>query len=193
MRVSPRSPRRQRKALYTEHTARRRRRMAVPLSRDLKKRFGRRAIPVRKGDTVRVLSGSFVGREERVAHVNRRNYSVTLDNVTLKTAEEKLKALPLRTSHLVLTRLNLSDPWRRRSLRAREEDVSAEERGEEAPTEAAIPSPADAAPSEPARPEPPTSAPDEPEAAAVAEAPDEVTETKPARRRKTKAAEKEAP
>jgi ribosomal protein uL24 len=124
------SPRRQRKALYTATTAERRRRMTVPLSRDLKKRFGRRAIPVRKGDTVRVLSGSFVGREERVAKVNRRDYSVTLDNVTLKTAEEKLKPLALRTSHLVLTRLNLADAWRRRTLKVREEDTTPEERGE---------------------------------------------------------------
>ena len=130
MRASPHAPRRQRRALYRASTAERRRRMTVPLSRELRRRFGRRNVPVRKGDTVRVLSGSFAGREERVARVTRRDYSVTLDNVTLKTAEEKLKPLALRTSHLVITRLNLADPWRRRSLRVREEDVTPEERGE---------------------------------------------------------------
>jgi ribosomal protein uL24 len=123
--------------------------MTVPLSRELRRRFRRRNVPVRKGDTVRVLSGSFAGREERVARITRRDYSVTLDNVTLKTAEEKLKPLALRTSHLVITRLNLADPWRRRSLRLREEEVTPEERGEapepeEAPAAApeGVPSPA---------------------------------------------------
>ncbi len=152
MTSSPHSPRRQRRALYNASTFERRRRMTVPLSRELRGRFGRRALPLRKGDTVRVLSGSFVGREERVAKVNRRDYSVTLDNVTLKTAEEKLKPLALRTSHLVLTRLNLADPWRRRSLKVREEDVTPEERGEtpegaEAPAEpttSSAPAPASA-------------------------------------------------
>jgi ribosomal protein uL24 len=129
MRISPHSPRRQRKALYTASTFERRRRMTVPLSRDLRGRFRTRSVPIRKGDTVRVLSGSFVGREERVAKVNRRSYSVVLDNVTLKTGEEKLKPLPIRTSHLVITRLNLSDPWRRRVLKVRDEDVTPEERG----------------------------------------------------------------
>ena len=129
VRDSPRSPRRQRRALYTADTFERRRRMAVPLSRELRGRFHRRAVPVRKGDTVRVLSGSFVGREERVARVDRRTYSLTLDNVTLKTADEKMKPLPIRPAHLVITRLNLSDPWRRRALKVRDEDVSAEERG----------------------------------------------------------------
>ena len=119
--------------------------MTVPLSRDLRRRFRKRNVPVRKGDTVRVLSGSFAGREERVARVSRRDYSVTLDNVTLKTAEDKLKPLALRTSHLVITRLNLADPWRRRALSIREEDITPEERGE-APEEevapAAAPTPA---------------------------------------------------
>ncbi len=130
MRSSPHSPRRQRKALYTADSFERHRRMNVLLSRELRARFRRRSAPVRKGDTVRVLSGSFVGREERVARVNRRSYSVTLDNVTLKAADEKLKPLALRTGHLVITRLNLSDPWRRRALKVREEDVTPEERGE---------------------------------------------------------------
>jgi ribosomal protein uL24 len=130
MRMSPHSPRRQRKALYTASTAERRRRMTVPLSRDLRARFKARSLPIRKGDTVRVLSGSFVGREERVAKVDRRSYAVVLDNVTVKTGEDKLKALPIRTSHLVITRLNLSDAWRRRSLRVADEDVTPEERGE---------------------------------------------------------------
>jgi ribosomal protein uL24 len=127
---SPHSPRRQRKALYTATTFQRRLRMTVPLSRDLRRRFSARSLPVRKGDTVRVLSGSFVGREERVAKIDRRSYSVILDNVTLKTGEDKLKPLPIRTSHLVLTRLNLSDAWRRRVLKIADEDVTPEERGE---------------------------------------------------------------
>jgi ribosomal protein uL24 len=129
MRSSPTSPRRQRKALYTARTFERRRRMTVPLSRELRGRFRARSLPIRKGDTVRVLSGSFVGREERVAKVDRRGYSVVLDNVTLKTGEDKLKPLPIRTSHLVITRLNLSDPWRRRVLKVSDEEVTPEELG----------------------------------------------------------------
>ncbi len=150
MRSSPHSPRRQRKALYTADSFERHRRMNVLLSRELRARFRRRSAPVRKGDTVRVLSGSFVGREERVARVNRRSYSVTLDNVTLKAADEKLKPLALRTGHLVITRLNLSDPWRRRALKVREEDVTPEERGEtaEVPPEETAPVAEPSAPAE---------------------------------------------
>lgn len=124
-------PRRQRRALFDADTFERRRRMAVPLSRELRTRYGRRSLPVRKGDTVRVLSGSYKGREERVAKIDRRGYSMTLDNVTGKTADAKMKPLPIRPSHLVLTRLNLADPWRRRVLKVPESESPTEEEAAE--------------------------------------------------------------
>ncbi|MCI4373871.1 MAG: 50S ribosomal protein L24 [Thermoplasmata archaeon] len=148
--LSPHSPRRQRKSVYEATTFERRILMTVPLSRELRRRFQRRSVPLRKGDTVMVMSGSFVGREERVAKIDRRGYSVTLDNVTLKTGESKLKPLAIKTSHLVLTKLNLADAWRRRTLAVKEEDVTPEERGE-AP-EAAETEPVVAAPAKPEAP-----------------------------------------
>jgi large subunit ribosomal protein L24 len=141
-------PRRQRKALYTADLFERRRRMAVPLSRELRRRYGRRQIPVRKGDTVRILSGSYVGREERVAKINLRNYSVTLDNVTGKTGDAKLKPLPVRPNHLVLTKLNLADPWRRRLLKVPESEAPAEEPTAVSETPAESPAPKAAKPKE---------------------------------------------
>ncbi len=133
MSTTSRLPRHQRKAVFTADTFERRKRMSVPLSRELRRRYGRRQVPVRKGDTVRILSGSYVGREERVAKVNRRSYTVTLDNVTGKTADAKMKPLPMRTNHLLLTKLNLSDPWRRRVLKVPEAEAPTEE-GEAAET-----------------------------------------------------------
>jgi large subunit ribosomal protein L24 len=149
--LSPHSPRRQRKAVYEASTFERRILMTVPLSRELRRRFQRRSVPLRKGDTVRVMSGSYVGREERVAKIDRRGYSVTLDNVTLKTGEAKLKPLAIKTSHLVLTKLNLADAWRRRTLAVKEEDLTPEERGE-AP-EVVEPAPVEAAPVAETKPE----------------------------------------
>jgi large subunit ribosomal protein L24 len=115
-----RQPRKQRKAAFSAHQVARRRLLSVPLSKELRARYGRRQLPVRKGDTVRVLRGSYEGQEERVAKVNTRSRSVTLDNITVKKADAKLKPLPVAPNHLVLTRLNLSDSWRRRILKVSE-------------------------------------------------------------------------
>ena len=129
-------PRRQHRARFEATTFERRKRMGVPLSRELRSRYGRRQIPVRKGDTVLVLDGSHAGREERVAKVDRRGYRVTLDTVTVKTADQKLKPLPLAPGHLVITRLNLADPWRRRVLKVPDSEAP---EAEETPSTAAAP------------------------------------------------------
>lgn len=148
MTISPHAPRRQRKAVYDADLFERRLRMTVPLSRELRSRFHRRSVPLRKGDTVRVMKGSYVGREERVQKIDRRGYTVTLDNVTLKSGEEKLKPLPIRTNHLLVVRLNLADEWRREALKVRPEELTPEERGEapepEAEAEEALPAPSGA-------------------------------------------------
>jgi len=122
--TTSRQPRKQRRAAFEADLFERRRRISLPLSRELRRRYGRRNLPARKGDTVRILSGSYKGQEERIARIDRRSYSITLDKITGKTADQKLKPLPLRPSHLVLTRLNLADGWRRRVLKVPEGEVS---------------------------------------------------------------------
>ena len=188
-------PRRQRKAVFTAHAAERRKRMTVPLSRELRTKYKRRNLPVRKGDTVRIISGSYVGQEQRVAKVQRRIYAVTLDNVTGKTAEAKLKPLPVRPSHLVLTKLNLSDPWRRRILRVPADEVPEEPETSPAPAETPEPETAPTAvvpDEEKDAEEAPmtTTAPAEPEATtssdAAAEPAPEAPAKKPRRRKPTK-------
>ncbi|MCI4364867.1 MAG: 50S ribosomal protein L24 [Thermoplasmata archaeon] len=181
--LSPHSPRRQRKAVYDAPTSQRRILMTVPLSRELRRRFHRRSIPVRKGDTVRVMSGSFSGREERVAKVDRRGYSVTLDNVTLKTGESKLKPLAIRTSHLVLTKLNLADAWRRQALQVAEGQLTPEELGEEPEVTDEVP-----ATSSTATPETKDGEPEGEEAAAK-----KPSETRPARAREVPADKESTP
>jgi large subunit ribosomal protein L24 len=139
-------PRKQRRASYQASTFDRHRQMSVSLSRELRARYHRRALPLRKGDTVRIISGSFKGREERVTKVDMESLCVTLDNVTIKKVDQKLKPLPIRSTHVILTRLNLADPWRRKILKVSAAEVP--------PEEAAAPEAAPATPPEPASPEP---------------------------------------
>jgi large subunit ribosomal protein L24 len=161
-------PRKQRRASFQASSFDRHRQVSVSLSRELRGRYKRRALPLRKGDTVRIISGSFKGREERVSKVDMRTLRVTLDNVTIKKVDQKLKPLPIVANHLILTRLNLADPWRRKILHVSAAEVPAEETpAAEAEPVAALPGAetpekaleAEAAPAEEAAEEPKPSAP----------------------------------
>ncbi|HWW52514.1 MAG TPA: hypothetical protein VNY84_02005, partial [Acidimicrobiales bacterium] len=80
--------------------------------------------------------------------IDLQHYRVTLDNITLKKADAKLKPLSLAPSHLLLTRLNLADPWRRRILKVPETEAPAEEAEGEPVGEAASTAPAAEKPTE---------------------------------------------
>jgi large subunit ribosomal protein L24 len=123
-------PRKQRKAFYEAHQKERRKRFAVALSKELRTRYGRRSLVARKGDTVRIMSGAFVGREERISKVDYSHYWLVIDNITLKKADGKLKQLPMSPVHVMLTKLVLTDPWRRRILKVSAEEVPGGEGGE---------------------------------------------------------------
>ncbi|GAA5823359.1 hypothetical protein JCM5353_008247 [Sporobolomyces roseus] len=80
-RVVSRSRREARKAHFGAASDERRVRMAAPLSKSLKAEHGVRSIPVVKGDTVKVLRGTYAGREGVIASSYRRKWVITIEGV----------------------------------------------------------------------------------------------------------------
>jgi len=75
-----------------------------------------RALPVRKGDTVRVMRGGFRGREGKVVSVDRVDGTVVVEGITIEKVDEKKVARPLHASNLLIIRMDDTDAWRRRKL-----------------------------------------------------------------------------
>ena len=60
-------PRKQRKALYNAPLHLRNRLMSAMLSKELKEKYNKNSLPVRKGDVVKILRGNFKGIEGEVS------------------------------------------------------------------------------------------------------------------------------
>ncbi len=75
-----------------------------------------RAIPVRKGDVVRILRGNFRGKEGKVVSVDSRNGRVVIEGITIEKVDEKKVARPIHASNLMIIRMDDTDPWRRRKF-----------------------------------------------------------------------------
>ena len=56
--------------------------MSASLSQELKKQHNCRSIPVRKEDEVRIVRGSFKGKEGKVVQVYRKKWVIHVDKVT---------------------------------------------------------------------------------------------------------------
>ena len=63
-------PRKQRKALYNAPAHARGKHLSASLSKDLREKIGKKSLPVKSGDKVRVVRGDFKGHEGEVLTVD---------------------------------------------------------------------------------------------------------------------------
>jgi len=114
--------------------------MAAHLSDELLKEYSRvRSVTVRKGDTVKVVRGVFKGHTAKVIKVVPRRGMISIEEATLTKADNKKVARLFRPSKVIITKLDLSDPWRREKLQqfkapsrgAKEDREEKEEKGTE--------------------------------------------------------------
>jgi large subunit ribosomal protein L24 len=108
----------QRKARANAPLHKRKRMVAAHLSSALMSEYNVRSLPVRKGDTVKVLRGAedFKASEAKVASVDLKSCKIIIENVTIPKADGTQKQKPVDPSDVLLTKLDLSDPWRKSKL-----------------------------------------------------------------------------
>ena len=109
-------PRSQRREMYNAPLHKRRKWVSSHLEENLLIKYDRRSMPVIKGDTVRVMRGSFKGHENKVARVNLKKGYLEIEGITMIKADGKKIAKPIHPSNVMITKLNLTDKWRRRKL-----------------------------------------------------------------------------
>ena len=111
-----RQPRKQRKLLYTAPLHKRRKWIAAHLADDLILKYKRRSLPVIKGDTVKVMRGDFKGYVGKVRSVDTKKGRLEVEGVVITKVDGKKVPRPVHASNVVITKLNLTDPWRRKKL-----------------------------------------------------------------------------
>jgi len=135
--VKATKPRKQRKKLYHAPLHERYKHFSAPLSPELKSSHGANSVPVRTGDTVRVLRGDRKGLEGKVTRVDRTEYRIFIEGVTREKVDGTSITVPVHPSKVMITRLNLDDKWRREILKRKsvgkkielpEEEVKEEEK-----------------------------------------------------------------
>ncbi len=87
------------------------------------KEHRKRSVRVIKGDTVLVVRGDsdIVGTEGKVSKVDTKNGRLTVEGVTTTKADGAQAARSVHASKVVITKLDLTDSWRKERLQRREE------------------------------------------------------------------------
>jgi len=116
--VKTTQPRKQRKMLYQAPSHIRYRHFSAQLSPSLETSYNVGSLPVRSGDTVRIMRGDRKGLEGKVAKVDRKKYRIFVEGVTRDKVDGTTTFVPIHPSKVLITSLNLDDKWRRESLKA---------------------------------------------------------------------------
>jgi len=95
-------------ALHVRHKM-----MAAHLSEQLRKQVRRRSMPLRKGDEVRVMRGSFRGTVGKVTEVDLKEMKAYVDSVKRRKVSGTEVQVALEPSKLIITNPVLDDPRRK--------------------------------------------------------------------------------
>jgi ribosomal protein uL24 len=99
------SRRKQRLAHFSAPSHLRQRIMSATLSKDLRKKWGIRSLPVRKDDEVVVLRGARKGSKGKVIQVYRKKWVIHIDKLTKNKANGAPYQLPIHPSNVAITKV----------------------------------------------------------------------------------------
>ena len=120
--INSTQPRKQRKFVRDAPLHLRKVFISSALSDSLRKQFGKRSFPLRKGDEVEVMRGSAKGKKGKITKVSLKKLKVFVDSIKIRKSNGIETEYPISPSNLRITKLELEDKMRQKALSRKEND-----------------------------------------------------------------------
>ncbi len=121
-------PRKQRKYSANAPLHLKRKLLGVNLTKELRKKYGKRNLPVRKGDSVRIMKGRFKNKQGKIISVDVKNLKLKIDGIMIKKRDGSKVGVKIHPSNLQIVELNLEDKKRMKmSKESKKEETKSEE------------------------------------------------------------------
>ncbi len=86
------------------------------LSKDLRKKYSKRNIGLRKGDKVRIITGNFKKHEGKVESIDLKRSRVFVAGAESAKKDGSKRNVPIHPSNLMIVELNMDDKQRQKIL-----------------------------------------------------------------------------
>ena len=113
-------PRKQRKYIHNAPLHLKHKFLNANLSKELRKKYGKRSVPVRKGDEVLVTRGNFSKKKGKILEVNLKRRKISIEGLTRKKLDGTNVNVYFDPSNLQIHSLNIDDVKRLKKERKRE-------------------------------------------------------------------------
>ncbi len=114
--IKSRQPRKQRKYRYNAPLHVKQKFMRAHLSKELRKKYSKRSITLRKGDSVKVMRGQFRNKTGKVDEVSVKKTQVYVGGIEFVKRDGTKFRYSLQPSNLMITELNVDDKLRGKIL-----------------------------------------------------------------------------
>lgn len=118
------------------------------LSKELRKKYGKRSVRIIEGDAVKVIRGEYKDVDGKVASVSVEQNSVAIEGIKKEKGQGDKFDVLIHTSNIMITSLNTSDSWRMSKLEGKKPQNVKKEMPKEVKEEAKKPEPKKEAPKE---------------------------------------------
>jgi len=120
-------PRKQRKYLANAPLHLKKKILSVNLSKELRKKYKTRNIPVRKGDVVRIMRGRYKKKQGKIIEVKTKVSKVIVEGIQVKKRDGSKINIKLQPSNLQIIELNLEDKKRQEKVEKQEKKLNKEQ------------------------------------------------------------------
>lgn len=90
--------------------------LSANLSKELRKKYQKKSFPVRKGDTVKIMRGSFKKRSGKISNVQLKKGRVSIEGIQRAKKDGTKVEVFFHPSNLQIKELNLDDKERLKSI-----------------------------------------------------------------------------
>jgi len=116
VKINSKKPRKQRKFRREAPLHQRQKMVKAHLSKELREKYKRRSLGIRKGDQVKVMRGEFKNITGEVIKVDLKRYKVYVSDINIKKADGTEVPRALDPSNLMITSISMEDKERREIL-----------------------------------------------------------------------------
>ncbi|MBN1940612.1 MAG: 50S ribosomal protein L24 [Candidatus Diapherotrites archaeon] len=112
MNIESSKPKKQRKFFLEKALHLKQKSVSGHLSKELRKKTGRRSISMRKGDTVRIMTGKSKGKEAKITGVDYAKTRIFIEKMTRKKSDGTEIPVGINASNVLVVDLDSSDSKR---------------------------------------------------------------------------------
>ncbi len=127
-------PRKQRKFIARAPLHIKRKLLSVNLSKELRKKQGKRNVVARKGDIVKIMRGKFKKKQGKIIEIKTKLGKIYIEGIQAKKMDGSKTNVPLKSSNLQIIELNVDDKKRKLKIKKetkKEEKIDSKNKVEE--------------------------------------------------------------